>query len=131
MKRRGAAFGALLLVASGLTLAALSILGMESRRRVGAGTVLLKDIYDLIARTRGIHPALNYKGKDLEDRGAEGECEEGREPEAWKRGSYTDFSDGTIKELFIRDFSNSIHIELWGSGRKGENQDRGREAGHA
>ena len=108
------------MVASGLTLSALSTLGMESKRRVGAGTVLLKDIYDLIARTRGIHPALNYKGKDLEDRGAEGECEEGREPEAWKRGSYTDFSDGTIKELFIRDFSNSNHVELWAVDERGK-----------
>ena len=95
---------------------------MESKRRVGAGTDLLKDIYDLIARTRrpGFIQLSNYKGKDLEDRGAEGECEEGREPEAWKRGSYTDFSDGTIKELDIRDFSNSIHIELWGSAKRGK-----------
>jgi hypothetical protein len=43
-----------------------------------------------------------------------------KKPETWKKGSYTDLSDGTIKELFIRDFSNSIHIELWGSAKRGK-----------
>ena len=73
-----------------------------------------------VPKNPGFTQLSNYKGKDLEDRDAEGECEEGREPETWKKGSYTDLSDGTIKELFIRDFSNSNHVELWAVDERGK-----------
>ena len=92
---------------------------MESKRRVGAGTVLLKDIYDLIARTQkpGIHPAPTTKEKISKIATLKANV---KKPETWKKGSYTDLSDGTIKELFIRDFSNSNHVELWAVDERGK-----------
>ncbi|CAL1138091.1 unnamed protein product [Cladocopium goreaui] len=85
-----------------------------------APDVKKKGLVKAAALTTPTEKLSNYKGKDLEDRDAEGECEEGREPETWKKGSYTDLSDGTIKELFIRDFSNSNHVELWAVDERGK-----------